>query len=145
MKIVQAIREGALLPGHFMKQRGKRYDELFGIKPESEGEVILRRIAQSVLQTKVCLEEGTSTSVLQIYKNQVQLFQKLFNELGLSSSQLLLTNSNSREKIAPWKMLQQTRDTSHFSREDLRILQDFIKHFLDNEFSFRPLTIIEIN
>ncbi|MCE7745904.1 MAG: hypothetical protein GPJ52_12295 [Candidatus Heimdallarchaeota archaeon] len=145
VKIIQAIREGVLLPSHFMKQRGKRYDELSCIKPESEGDIILRRIAQSVLQTKVCLEGGATTSVLQIYKDQVLLFQKLFNELGLSSSQILMTNNNSREKMSPWKMLQQTRDISHFSREELRMLQNFIKNFLDNEFSFRPLTIIEIN
>jgi len=53
VKIIEVIREGVLLPSHFMKQRGKRYDELSCIKPESEGETILRRIAQSVLQTKV--------------------------------------------------------------------------------------------
>ena len=98
VKIIQAIREGVLLPSHFIMQRGKRFDELFCIKPETEGEAVLRRIAQSVLQTKVCLEGGASTSVLQIYKDQVLLFQKLFNELGLSSSQLLLTNNNSQEK-----------------------------------------------
>ena len=145
VKLIQTIREGVLLPSHFIKQRGKRFDELFIIEVESEGETILRRIAQSVLQTKVSLECGSTSSILQIYKDQVQQYQKLFTELGLSSSQILLSGNNSREKLAPWKMLQQTRDSSHFSREELRILHDFIKHFLDNEFSFQPLTIIEIN
>ena len=97
------------------------------------------------MKTKVCLEDNSTCTLLQAYKNAILNLQALLNELSLSSSSILLPIHGSRKKIAPWKMLQQVGSGDFLSSMEVQIIKEFVKKFLKEEFVFNPLAIIEIN
>ncbi|MGC9778133.1 MAG: hypothetical protein HZR80_02710 [Candidatus Heimdallarchaeota archaeon] len=141
----QAIREGRLLPSYFVERRGKRYDKLNCIESGSEGESIIRKMALEVLNTKVCLEGGSTITLVQVYKKYLRNLQELLNELPLSSSSILLPVHGTRKKISPWRMLQQVQDWRYITQKEFQIIKQFVQDFLMKDFVFEPLTIIEIN
>ena len=142
--INRAIREERLIPSHFITKRGKRFDLIYGVKSSSDGEEILQKIAKDVLQTKIVSLEDKNTTVIQYYKRLLDQHHKLFSALALSSSKIILSNKANKNKITPWKLLQQTKDPSFLPRKIFSKLKKHTHSFLRDEMPFQPLGIQEI-
>ena len=142
--INRAIREKQLTPSHFITKRGKRYDLIYGIKPNSEGDEILQKIARDVLQTKIVSLDNKTTTIIQLYKRLLPKQHQLFSALALSSSKIILTNITTNNKITPWKVLQQTKNPEFLPRKIFSMLKKHTSSFLRDEMSFQPLGIQEV-
>jgi len=140
----RAIREERLLPAHFDKKRGKRYDLLYCIKPGSEGERVVKEIGKEVLQTKIVPFDGKTTKVLQLYKDSIKLRKKLSTNISISSSKIIVKDSKLQRNIAPWKILQETKDPTYLPNNVLRVLMKHVAKFLRDEIPFHPVAIQEV-
>jgi len=142
--INRTIRDKRLLPSHFITRRGKRYDLIYGVKPNSEGEEVIQKIAKEVLQTKIITLDDKTKTVLQFYKHLLPKHHHLFSALALSSSKIILTNNATQNKITPWKLLEQTKNSTFLSKRIFSTLKKHTMKFLRDEMPFQPLGIQEV-
>ncbi|RLI69188.1 hypothetical protein DRO91_08030 [Candidatus Heimdallarchaeota archaeon] len=138
-----AIREERLLPSHFFERRGKRYDLLYCLMPETEGDAVIRQIAKEVLQMKVITFDEKRVTLLKAYEKNILLRQKLYFEVPISSANIMTFNKETGQYYTAWKLLQEIKNVDYLPRKVIYALKKHLKNFL-KETPFHPLMIQEV-